>query len=71
MQQNKIYEGKGVDSIKLEHVDKPTLKEGTDVLVRIHALSLNARDPQFATGSYALPMPKDGTVVTSGKSLYW
>jgi len=68
MQQYKIYEGKGFDSLKLEQTDKPTVKRPTDVLIKIHALSLNARDQQFAQGTYAIPIPKEGTVVTSGES---
>jgi len=67
MQTYKIYESKGISSLKLEQVEKPTVKGSTDVLIRIHALSLNARDHQFANGTYVIPVPKGGSVVTSGK----
>lgn len=68
MLQWKLYEQNGNDSLKLEKdVDKPTIQKPTDVLVKIHALSLNARDNQFSKGTYALKPPQGGVVVTSGK----
>jgi NADPH:quinone reductase-like Zn-dependent oxidoreductase len=69
MRQYKLYEGKGNDCLTLENVDKPVIKRSTDVLVKIHALSLNARDHQFSNGIYALPLPKGGAVPTSGMQL--
>lgn len=67
MRQYKLYEGKGNDCLTLENVDKPVIKRSTDVLVKVHALSLNARDHQFSNGIYALPLPKGGAVPTSGE----
>lgn len=69
MRQYKLYEGKGNDCLTLENVDKPVIKRSTDVIVKIHALSLNARDHQFTNGIYAIPIPEGGAAVTSGKSL--
>ena len=67
MQRYKLYEGKGNDCLKLEQVERPVVKRPTDVLVKIHALSLNARDHQFTNGKYYIPVPEGGAVVTSGK----
>jgi NADPH:quinone reductase-like Zn-dependent oxidoreductase len=69
MRQYKLYEGKGNDCLTLETVDKPVIKRSTDVIVKIHALSLNARDHQFTNGIYAIPLPEGGAVVTSGTSV--
>lgn len=69
MLQWKIYESKGNDALTLhKDIAKPTIKSPTDVLVKIRAISLNARDNQFAKGTYYFKIPRDGVVVTSGKT---
>lgn len=68
MLQWRLYESNGNDALTLiKNAEQPTIKTATDVLVKIHALSLNARDNQFTSGTYALKVPQDGAVVTSGE----
>ncbi len=45
---------KSLDGLVLEDVSLPQLGS-TDVLVEVHAVSLNARDYQIATGTYPAP----------------
>jgi NADPH:quinone reductase-like Zn-dependent oxidoreductase len=68
MLQWRLYESTGNDALTLiKDAEQPKIKTPTEVLVKIHALSLNARDNQFTSGTYALKVPKGGAVVTSGE----
>jgi NADPH:quinone reductase-like Zn-dependent oxidoreductase len=68
MRQYKLYSQGSTDCHKLEEVEKPKLRTKTDVLIKVYAISLNARDNQFTTGTYGLPLPEKGVVPISGKS---
>lgn len=57
---------KSLDGLVLEDVSLPSQLGPTDVLVEVHAVSLNARDYQIATGTYPAPTsPPAGLVPVS------
>ena len=68
MHQYKLYKQGSTDNLTFEEVERPRLQSSTDVLVRVHAISLNARDNQFTSGTYGLPLPEDGVVPISGEA---
>jgi len=52
----------------LETIEKPKLRSSTEVLIKVHAISLNARDNQIVNGTYGAPI-QEGVVVVSGKCI--
>lgn len=66
MQQYKLYKQGSTDGLRLETVEKPKLRSSTEVMIKVHAISLNARDNQIVNGTYGAPV-QEGVVVISGK----
>jgi NADPH:quinone reductase-like Zn-dependent oxidoreductase len=66
MQQYKLYKQGSTDCLTLETVEKPRLDSSTEVLIKVHAISLNARDNQIVNGTYGAPV-QEGVVVASGQ----
>ncbi|KAH8083478.1 alcohol dehydrogenase [Filobasidium floriforme] len=64
MQQYKLYKQGSTDGLCLETVEKPRLRSSTEVLIKVHAISLNARDNQIVNGTYGAPV-REGVVVVS------
>lgn len=68
MKQWIIREAKGPNALEFVDADKPVIQKPNEVLVRMHALSLNARDALFTQNKYpAATPPPEGRVVASGK----
>jgi NADPH:quinone reductase-like Zn-dependent oxidoreductase len=66
IQQRKLHKQGSTDCLSLETVEKPKLRSSTEVLIKVHAISLNARDNQILNGTYGAPV-QEGVVVVSGK----
>lgn len=68
MKQWIIKETKGPDALQFVDAEKPKVANAHEVLIKVHALSLNARDGLFTKGQYpaAVP-PAEGRVVVSGR----
>ena len=59
-----------LDDLRLQEEDDPRLQRG-EVLVRLHAVSLNFRDIAMLRGRYPLPHRKGLVPRATGRAKWW